>query len=126
MVSGRLQLHPYKPIMHVMFDRSHVTVRNVQAHCYCQQDLLQVYIGWLLIYRSTACSSKLCGHVAIIMKPSLPFPVYDVVMVPGILPIFLHSYEIKSGSGLGMRLPKSIAIACGVMLIAYSGCLCGC
>ena len=27
-----------------------------------------------------------------------------VVMIPGLLPIFLHSCKIKSGSGLGMRL----------------------
>ena len=33
--------------MHVIFDRSLVTVRNVQAHCYCS---LQAYIGWLLSY----------------------------------------------------------------------------
>ena len=34
----------------------------------------------------------------------VPFPVRDVVMVPGLLPIFLHGCEIKSGSGLGTRL----------------------
>ena len=45
------------------------------------------------------------GHVAIITKPDPPFPVRDVVMVPGLLPIFLHGCEIKSGSGLGTRLP---------------------
>ena len=28
-------------------------------------------------------------------------------MIPGLLPIFLHGCEIKSGSGLGTRLPKS-------------------
>ena len=33
-----------------------------------------------------------------------PFPVRDVVLIPSLLPIFLHGYEIKSGSGLGMRL----------------------
>ena len=27
-------------------------------------------------------------------------------MVPGLLPIFFHGYEIKSGSGLGTRLAK--------------------
>ena len=37
-------------------------------------------------------------------KPSPPFPVHDVVLIPGLLPIFLHSCKIKSGSGLGMRL----------------------
>ena len=44
------------------------------------------------------------GNVAIITKPSPPFPIHDVVMVPGLLLTFLHSCEIKSGSGLGMRL----------------------
>ena len=44
------------------------------------------------------------GHVAIITKPSPPFPVRDVVLLPGLLPVFLHGCKIKSGSGLGMRL----------------------
>ena len=34
-------------IMHVIFDRSHVTVRNVQERCCCQQDSLKAYIGRL-------------------------------------------------------------------------------
>ena len=38
--------------MHVIFDRSHMTVRNVQARCY-QQDSLKAYIGWLLSYLSS-------------------------------------------------------------------------
>ena len=51
-----------------------------------------------------------CVHVAIITKPS---PHYvptesisgrDVVLIPGLLPIFLHGCEIKSGRGLGTRL----------------------
>ena len=33
-------------IMHVIFHRNHVTVRNVQARC-CQQDSLRAYIGRL-------------------------------------------------------------------------------
>ena len=37
----------------VIFDRSHVTVRNVQARCCYQQDSLQAYIGWLLCYMSS-------------------------------------------------------------------------
>ena len=51
------------------------------------------------------------GHVAIITKPS---PHYvptestisgrDVVLIPGLLPIFLQGCEIKSGWGLGTRL----------------------
>ena len=54
------------------------------------------------------------GHVAIITKPS---PHYvptestisgcDVVLIPDLLPIFLHGCEIKSGSGLGTRLAFS-------------------
>ena len=35
---------------------------------------------------------------------SPPFPVRDVVLITGLLPIFLHGCEIKSGSGLGTRL----------------------
>ena len=46
------------------------------------------------------------GHVAIIMKPSPPFLNRDVyiAMFPGLLPIFLHVCEIKSGSGLRTSL----------------------
>ena len=40
-------------IMHVIFDRSHVTVRNVRMRCCCQQDLLQAYIVWLVSYLSS-------------------------------------------------------------------------
>ena len=32
---------------------------------------------------------------------------HDVAMIPGLLPIFLHSCEIKSGSGLGTRIVSS-------------------
>ena len=28
----------------------------------------------------------------------------DIAVIPGLLPTFLHGYEIKSGSGLGTRL----------------------
>ena len=51
------------------------------------------------------------GHVAIITKPSLHYvPTEstisgrDVVLIPGLLPIFLQSCEIKSGLGLGKRV----------------------
>ena len=44
------------------------------------------------------------GHVVIITKLSPPFPVRDVALIPGLLPIFLHSCEIKSGRDLGTRL----------------------
>ena len=37
---------------------------------------------------------------------SPPFPVCDIAMIPGLLPIFLHSCEIKSGSGLRTRLDE--------------------
>ena len=37
----------------MIFDRSHVTVRNMQERCYCQQESLQAYIGWLLSYLSS-------------------------------------------------------------------------
>ena len=40
---------------------------------------------------------------AIIMKPSLPFPVHNTVMVPALQQISLHSCK-KSGSSLGTRL----------------------
>ena len=33
-----------------------------------------------------------------------PFLARDVAMIPGLLPIFLHGCEIKSGGGLGTRL----------------------
>ena len=35
---------------------------------------------------------------------NFPFPVHDVIMIIGLLPIFLHNCKIKSGSDLGMRL----------------------
>ena len=48
------------------------------------------------------------GHVAIITKPSPHYILTeftisgrDVVLIPGLLPIFLHCCEIKSGWGLG-------------------------
>ena len=44
-------------IMHVIFDRSHVTDRNVQARCCYQQDSLQAYIGWILSYLSPVDAS---------------------------------------------------------------------
>ena len=50
------------------------------------------------------------GHVAIITKPSPHYVLTkstisgrDVVLLPGLLPIFLHGCEIKSGC-LGTRL----------------------
>ena len=34
-------------------------------------------------------------------KPSPPFPVHDVVLIPGLLPIFLHGCEINLGGAWG-------------------------
>ena len=63
------------------------------------------------------------GHVAIITKPSPHYVITestisgrDVVLLPGLLPIFLYGYEIKSGWGLGTRLGKSLVslfFSCG-------------
>ena len=39
--------------MNVIFDRSHVTVCDVQDRC-CQHDSLQACIEWLLSYLSSA------------------------------------------------------------------------
>ena len=44
------------------------------------------------------------NQVRIMYEPSPPFPVREIVLIPGLLPIFLYSCEIKSGSGLGTRL----------------------
>ena len=58
-------------------------------------------LGKLLLFAPLLTGCILHRHVAIITNPSPPFPVHDVVLIPGILPIFLHGCEIKSGSGLG-------------------------
>ena len=54
------------------------------------------------------------GHVAIITEPSPHYVITestisgrDVVLLPGLLLIFLHGCEIKSGWGLGTRLALS-------------------
>ena len=56
-------------------------------------------------------SHIVCGHVAIITKLSPQYVItkstisnHDVVLLPGLLLIFLHGCEIKSGWGLGMGL----------------------
>jgi len=38
------------------------------------------------------------------------FPAHDVATILGLLPIFLHSSEIKSGSGLGTRLTLTVIL----------------
>ena len=45
------------------------------------------------------------NRVHVTYWPSPLFLVCDVAMIPGLLLIFLHGCKIKSGRGLGMRLP---------------------
>ena len=68
----------------------------------------------LLAVLAAHCVGILRGHVAIIMKPSPPFPVCDLILVSGLLPIFLHGCEIKSGSDLGTRLSGRSSVNSGV------------
>ena len=44
----------------------------------------------------------------VLTESSPSFPVRDVVLIPGLLPIFLYGCEIKSRSGLGTRLMDRI------------------
>ena len=71
-------------------------------------------LGKLLLFARLLTGRIVRGHIAIIMKPSPHYRDYvltestisghDIVLLPGLLPIFLHGCEIKSGWGLGMRL----------------------
>ena len=54
----------------------------------------------------------------IITKPSPPFPVCDIVLIPVLLPIFLHGCEIKSGSGLGTRLMSDMRFISEILFTA--------
>ena len=63
------------------------------------------HLGKLLLFAWLLTGHIVCGHVAIITKPSPQFLVCDVVLIPGLLLIFLHGCEIKSGSSLETRLP---------------------
>ena len=47
------------------------------------------------------------NRVHVTYWPSPPFPVRDIVLLPGLLPIFSYGCEIKSGRGLGTRLQNS-------------------
>ena len=69
--------------------------------------------GWVGMGMRLTAWCKQWQHVAIIMKPSPHYVLTestissrDVILIPGLLPIFLHSCEIKSGCGLGTRLPQ--------------------
>ena len=67
--------------------------------------ILSDLVLYKLDYSIACCTGRtLRGHVAIIMKSSPPFPVSDVELVPGLLPIFHHVCKIKSGGGLWTRL----------------------
>ena len=47
----------------------------------------------------------------------------DVVLIPGLLPIFLHGCEIKSGWGLGMRLSYfQAAVSVQIKIKSEPGC----
>ena len=68
-------------------------------------------LGKLLLSARLLTGRIVHRHVAIIMKPSPHYVItestisgHDVVLLPGLLPIFLHGCKIKSGWGLGTRL----------------------
>ena len=55
----------------------------------------------LLCHRPEMVDTVSTNRDHITYLPCLPFPARDVAMIPGLLLIFLHSCEIKFGSGLG-------------------------
>ena len=61
-------------------------------------------LGSLLHHGPEMVDTVSTNQVRIMYEPSPPFPVREIVLIPGLLPIFLYSCEIKSGSGLGTRL----------------------
>ena len=68
-------------------------------------------LGKLLPFARLLTGRIVRGHVAIITKPSPHYVLTestisgrDVVLLPGLLPIFLHGCEIKFGWGRGKRL----------------------
>ena len=61
-------------------------------------------LGSLLHHRLEVVDTVSMNRVHVTYWPSPPFPVRDVVLIPGLLPIFLQDCKIKSGSGLGTRL----------------------
>ena len=72
-------------------------------------------LGKLLLFARLQTGRIVRGHVAIITKPSPHYVITestisscDVVLIPGLLPIFLHGCEIKSGWGLGTRLKRGV------------------
>ena len=62
-------------------------------------------LGSKLRHRPEMVDSVSTNRVHVTYWPSPLFPVCDVVLIPGLLPIFLHGCDIKSGRGLGTRLP---------------------
>ena len=62
-------------------------------------------LGSKLRHRPEMVESVSTNRVHVTYWPSPLFPVCDVVLIPGLLPIFLHGCDIKSGRGLGTRLP---------------------
>ena len=81
-------------IFHILFAGDLVLAKSVAVG--------KTSMTQLLVLACTSCI--LHGHIVAVTKPSSPFPLCDVVKVPGLLPTFLHRCEIKSGSGLETRL----------------------
>ena len=74
-------------------------------------------LGKLLLFARLLTGCIVRGHVAIIAKPSPHYVITestisgcDVILIPGLLLIFLHGCEIKSGWGLGTRLAKPVVV----------------
>ena len=63
------------------------------------------------------------NQVHITYCPRPPFPVRDVVLITGLLPIFLHGCEIKSWSGLGTRLGDRPILTAVVDSLIASECM---
>ena len=64
-------------------------------------------LGSKLCHGAEMVDSVSTNRVHITYWPNSPFPVCDVLLIPGLVPIFLHGCKTKSGRGLGTRLHKS-------------------
>ena len=73
-------------------------------------DSVSTGLGSKLRHRPEMVDSVSTNRVHVTYWPSPPFPVRDVVLITGLLLIFLHSCEIKPGSGLGTRLPQNTVL----------------
>ena len=117
-------------IMHVIFDCSHMTVRNVQARCCCQQDSLQAYIASFNVCVPERGS---LGHVC--HRPEMDSVCnVDLVRtnrVHHFRPMmyqwsksnFLHDCKIKSGRGLGDEVRKYQTLHAYIILMLTFQCV---